>query len=177
MIKNISILIILWTVVILIYVLMFIIVAFFLILTVFNILLQVAVLEATIYEKKRQVEKLVNDMKEANLQSLAISPPEELKIILEGTCYSGYVRKFRKLVPEVCLFWFRNSSRSIKKKKVVRANTGVNTFISIFASESANETGISPKLIDAKPVFMLPPIEHSLVILGDYLYQSSHFSI
>jgi len=102
----------------------FTIVAFFLILTVFNILLQVAVLEATIYEKKRQVEKLVNDMKEANLQSLAISPPEELKIILEGTCYSGYVRKFRKLVPEVCLFWFRNSSRSIKKK-VVRANTGL----------------------------------------------------
>lgn len=44
-----------------------------------------AVLEATINEKKRQVEKLVADMKEANLQSLAISPPEELKMILEGT--------------------------------------------------------------------------------------------
>lgn len=41
-------------------------------------------LEATINEKKRQVEKLVSDMKEANLQSLAISPPEELKMILEG---------------------------------------------------------------------------------------------
>lgn len=61
---------------------------------------QVAVLEATIYEKKRQVEKLVSDMKEANLQSLAISPPEELKIILEGTCYSGCIRKFRKRVFE-----------------------------------------------------------------------------
>ena len=46
--------------------------------------LQVAVLEATINEKKRQVEKLVADMKEANLQSLAISPPEELKLILDG---------------------------------------------------------------------------------------------
>jgi Ras association domain-containing protein 7/8 len=45
---------------------------------------QVAVLEATINEKKRQVEKLVADMKEANLQSLAISPPEELKMILDG---------------------------------------------------------------------------------------------
>ena len=43
-----------------------------------------AVLEATINEKKRQVEKLVADMKEANLQSLAISPPEELKMILDG---------------------------------------------------------------------------------------------
>ena len=45
-----------------------------------------AVLEATINEKKRQVEKLVADMKEANLQSLAISPPEELKMILDGEC-------------------------------------------------------------------------------------------
>lgn len=49
-----------------------------------NLIFQVAVLEATINEKKRQVEKLVADMKEANLQSLAMSPPEELKMILEG---------------------------------------------------------------------------------------------
>lgn len=49
-----------------------------------NLIFQVAVLEATINEKKRQVEKLVTDMKEANLQSLAMSPPEELKMILEG---------------------------------------------------------------------------------------------
>lgn len=41
-------------------------------------------LETTITEKKRQVDKLVADMKEANLQSLAISPPDELKCILEG---------------------------------------------------------------------------------------------
>lgn len=45
---------------------------------------QVAILETTIIEKKRQVDKLVTDMKEANLQSLAISPPDELKFILEG---------------------------------------------------------------------------------------------
>lgn len=50
----------------------------------FLIVTQVAVLEATINEKKRQVEKLVAEMKEANLQSLAISPPEELKMILDG---------------------------------------------------------------------------------------------
>ncbi|XP_065209698.1 ras association domain-containing protein 8 isoform X2 [Planococcus citri] len=56
---------------------------------------EVAVLEATINEKKRQVEKLVSDMKEANLQSLAISPPEELKMILEGAQFSkpGSTRK------------------------------------------------------------------------------------
>jgi len=46
--------------------------------------LKVAILETTITEKKRQVDKLVSDMKEANLQSLAISPPDELKCILEG---------------------------------------------------------------------------------------------
>lgn len=44
-------------------------------------------LETTITEKKRQVDKLVADMKEANLQSLAISPPDELKCILEGKYY------------------------------------------------------------------------------------------
>lgn len=54
---------------------------------------EVAVLEATIAEKKHQVEKLVTDMKEANLQSLAISPPEELKLILEGPHKPGSTRK------------------------------------------------------------------------------------
>ncbi|XP_050533539.1 ras association domain-containing protein 8 [Daktulosphaira vitifoliae] len=54
---------------------------------------EVANLETTISEKKRQVEKLVSDMKEANLQSLAISPPEELKFILEGAQRPGSTRK------------------------------------------------------------------------------------
>lgn len=45
-------------------------------------------LETTITEKKRQVDKLVADMKEANLQSLAISPPDELKFILEGQYFN-----------------------------------------------------------------------------------------
>ncbi len=61
--------------------------------------LQVAILEAAINEKKRQVEKLVTDMKEANLQSLAASPPEELKIILEGIVYLfRYVLDARTLI-------------------------------------------------------------------------------
>lgn len=34
-------------------------------------------------------------MKEANLQSLAISPPEELKMILEGTARVNITSKFR----------------------------------------------------------------------------------
>lgn len=43
-----------------------------------------ATLEGAIIEKKKQVEHLVTEMKEANLQSLSIAPPEELKHIFEG---------------------------------------------------------------------------------------------
>lgn len=46
--------------------------------------MQVATLECAIIEKKKQVEHLVTEMKEANLQSLSISPPEEQRHILEG---------------------------------------------------------------------------------------------
>ena len=52
----------------------------FLILSIF----QVAALESAISDKKQQVEQLVTEMKEANLQSLAIAPAEELKHLLEG---------------------------------------------------------------------------------------------
>lgn len=41
-------------------------------------------LEAAIADKKRQVERLVADMKEANLQSLAVAPPEDYKLLIEG---------------------------------------------------------------------------------------------
>ena len=46
--------------------------------------LQVQTLEAAISEKKRQVERLVAEMKEANLESLAIAPADEVKNLLEG---------------------------------------------------------------------------------------------
>ncbi|KAI4463503.1 ras-associating domain containing protein [Holotrichia oblita] len=46
---------------------------------------EVATLEGAIIEKKKQVEHLVTEMKEANLQSLTIAPPEELKHIFEGS--------------------------------------------------------------------------------------------
>ncbi|XP_030759958.1 ras association domain-containing protein 8 [Sitophilus oryzae] len=45
---------------------------------------EVAQLEIAIIEKKKQVEQLVNEMKEANLQSLSIVPPEDIRQILEG---------------------------------------------------------------------------------------------
>ncbi|XP_063241293.1 LOW QUALITY PROTEIN: ras association domain-containing protein 8 [Bacillus rossius redtenbacheri] len=54
---------------------------------------EVAILEAAIAEKKRQVERLVSDMKEANLQSLAVAPAEELKHLLEGPHKPGSTRK------------------------------------------------------------------------------------
>ena len=41
-------------------------------------------LETAISEKKRQVERLVAEMKEANLESLAIAPADEVKNLLEG---------------------------------------------------------------------------------------------
>lgn len=53
---------------------------------------QVASLETAIIEKKKQVEHLVAEMKEANLQSLSIAPPEDIKQILEGA-KAGSTRK------------------------------------------------------------------------------------
>uniref|UniRef100_T1I762 Uncharacterized protein n=2 Tax=Rhodnius prolixus TaxID=13249 RepID=T1I762_RHOPR len=44
---------------------------------------QVKSLETAIADKKRQVERLVAEMKEANLQSLAAAPTDELKLLLE----------------------------------------------------------------------------------------------
>lgn len=46
--------------------------------------MQVQSLEAAIADKKRQVERLVTEMKEANLESLAIAPADEVKHLLEG---------------------------------------------------------------------------------------------
>lgn len=54
---------------------------------------EVQSLETAITEKKRQVERLVSDMKEANLQSLAVAPPEELKLLLEGPHKPGSTRR------------------------------------------------------------------------------------
>ncbi|XP_066146721.1 ras association domain-containing protein 8 [Euwallacea fornicatus] len=53
---------------------------------------EVAQLELCIVEKKKQVELLVNEMKEANLQSLSIAPPEDLRQLLEGPV-KGTTRK------------------------------------------------------------------------------------
>ena len=45
---------------------------------------QVADVESAIMARKGEVEKLISDMKSANLESLTISPPEETKAFLDG---------------------------------------------------------------------------------------------
>lgn len=42
-------------------------------------------MEHAILTRKGEVEKLIADMKSANLESLTISPPEETKAFLDGT--------------------------------------------------------------------------------------------
>lgn len=58
-----------------------------------NLKREVAILESVINERKRQLEQLINEMKEANLQSLVIAPPEDLKYIFEGPYKPGITRK------------------------------------------------------------------------------------
>ncbi|XP_022113913.1 ras association domain-containing protein 8 isoform X1 [Pieris rapae] len=61
-------------------------------LTAENLKREVGVLETAIMEKKRQVERLVQEMKEANLQSLTGSV-DELRHPLDGMCKAGSARR------------------------------------------------------------------------------------
>ncbi|XP_050680235.1 ras association domain-containing protein 8 [Leptidea sinapis] len=61
-------------------------------LTAENLKREVGLLETAIMEKKRQVERLVQEMKEANLQSLTGSM-DELRHPLDGMCKSGSARR------------------------------------------------------------------------------------
>lgn len=54
---------------------------------------EVAVIECAIAEKKKQVEHLVNEMKEINLKSLAVLPSEEIRHLLEGSNRPGSTRR------------------------------------------------------------------------------------
>lgn len=48
---------------------------------------EVTVIETAIAEKKRQLEKLINEMKEVNLQSLTVASTEEIRNLLEGNYF------------------------------------------------------------------------------------------
>lgn len=55
---------------------------------------EVAGIESNIAEKKKQVEQLVHEMKEVNLQSLAVAPADEVRHLLEvGSVKPGSTRR------------------------------------------------------------------------------------
>ncbi|XP_005188074.1 uncharacterized protein DDB_G0292186 [Musca domestica] len=54
---------------------------------------EILLIENAIQEKKRQVEQLVNEMKEVNLQSLTVTTSEEIKHFLEGSNKPGSSRR------------------------------------------------------------------------------------
>ncbi|XP_075146629.1 ras association domain-containing protein 8 [Haematobia irritans] len=54
---------------------------------------EILLIENAIQEKKRQVEQLVNEMKEVNLQSLTVTTSEEIKHLLEGSNKPGSSRR------------------------------------------------------------------------------------
>ncbi|XP_055302190.1 ras association domain-containing protein 8 [Sitodiplosis mosellana] len=54
---------------------------------------EVTVIETAIAEKKRQLEKLINEMKEVNLQSLTVASTEEIRNLLEGSHRPGSTRR------------------------------------------------------------------------------------
>lgn len=65
--------------------------------TMDSLKMKVVSIETAIGEKKKQLEKLVNEMKEVNLQSLAVvvsaQPSDEIRHLLEG-CY-GIINNFQ----------------------------------------------------------------------------------
>jgi len=54
---------------------------------------EVKEVEEQISQRKAEVEKLIQEMREVNMESLAISPPEESKQFLDGPPKPGQVRK------------------------------------------------------------------------------------
>ncbi|KAL7730158.1 hypothetical protein ACLKA6_009423 [Drosophila palustris] len=58
-----------------------------------NLKKELVLIEHAIAEKKRQVEQLVNEMKEVNLQSLTVTTTEEIKHLLEGPNKQGSSRR------------------------------------------------------------------------------------
>lgn len=62
---------------------------------------EVTVIETAIAEKKKQLEKLVNEMKEVNLQSLTVASTEEIRNLLEGKRKISH--ETLKMILNVCL--------------------------------------------------------------------------
>ena len=56
--------------------------------------LQVKDVEDQLSQRKAEVEKLIQEMREVNMESLAISPPEESKQFLDGNIIFKFSRHF-----------------------------------------------------------------------------------
>lgn len=69
-------------------------------------------LEAAILDKKRQVEQLVNEMKEANLQSLS-GTTDEIRHLLEGAL------KIEISMEMYWLFFFSGSSKPGSTRRII----------------------------------------------------------
>lgn len=62
-----------------------------------NLKREVSVIENAIADKKKQLEKLVNELKEVNLQSLAAASTEEIRHLLEGLCSNSISKQFSSI--------------------------------------------------------------------------------
>ena len=72
--------------------------------------------ENQILARKSEVEKLIQDMKSANLESLTISPPEETKAFLDGKSQHIHYFNLYILLKFIQLsLRFNNLSFSIKQ--------------------------------------------------------------
>ena len=60
----------------------------------FKIYLQCKDVEDQLSQRKAEVEKLIQEMREVNMESLAISPPEESKQFLDGNMIFEFSRHF-----------------------------------------------------------------------------------
>ena len=69
---------------------------------------QVQQVENQIMTRKGEVEKLIQDMKSANLESLTISPPEESKTFLDGELELKQSNNSLLRFIEELLIYFRN---------------------------------------------------------------------
>ena len=58
------------------------------------LILQCKDVEDQLSQRKAEVEKLIQEMREVNMESLAISPPEESKQFLDGNMIFEFSRHF-----------------------------------------------------------------------------------
>ena len=88
-----------------------------------------------IQARKGEVERLIQDMKSANLESLTISPPEETRAFLDGNkIYQVYMVHF---VKTILLFYLR-ASKITAKPYFFRSREQFNFFFVVVTRKYCN---------------------------------------